>query len=195
MAQARLSAGHADCRRAPRARLRAKEFSLAARPGPRRHRRRGRRRKFAAGERAGGRRAAARDRLERGLRPRRRAFSGWPVTCSNESCRAGCARCRCSTCAAADARLSAAPAGLRSRALPLAAATTTVVLPLSYALTEPEANTNWVFGLGSRPQRTLPPLLYLALEMLVLPLFVFLPMHLLLARLFRRRLGWKRTSD
>ncbi len=58
-----------------------------------------------------------------------------------------------------------------------------VVLPLTYALTGPEENINLVYGpLG--PQDVLPPLLYLALYMLALPLLVILPMHLLLRRLF-----------
>jgi hypothetical protein len=74
--------------------------------------------------------------------------------------------------------------GYDRRALPLAAAATTLVLPLSYLLTDAEANTNWVFGPGRRAQRRLPPLVYLGLEMLALPLLVFLPMHVLLARRF-----------
>jgi hypothetical protein len=43
---------------------------------------------------------------------------------------------------------------------------------------------NWVFGPGSSPQHRLPPRAYLALEMAALPLFAFLPTHLLLCRLF-----------
>jgi hypothetical protein len=61
---------------------------------------------------------------------------------------------------------------------------TWAVLPLTYHLTDPEANVNWVFGPGSSPQRRIPPLAYLALEMAALPLFAFLPTHLLLRRLF-----------
>lgn len=61
---------------------------------------------------------------------------------------------------------------------------TTAVLPLSYALTAPDANVNWVFGPGPSPQRRLSPLHYLALEMAALPLLVQLPMHLLLCRRF-----------
>jgi hypothetical protein len=58
------------------------------------------------------------------------------------------------------------------------------VLPLTYALTEPEKNVNWVFGPGSRPQRRLPPLLYLALEMVVMPVLAILPTHIVLERAF-----------
>lgn len=61
---------------------------------------------------------------------------------------------------------------------------TWLVLPLTYGLTDPAKNINWVFGPGSSPQRRIPPLAYLALEMAVLPLLVFLPMHRLLCRLF-----------
>ncbi len=61
---------------------------------------------------------------------------------------------------------------------------TWLVLPLSYALTDPAENINWVFGPGSSPQRRVPPPVYLALEMTALPLLAFLPMHLLLRRLF-----------
>jgi hypothetical protein len=58
-----------------------------------------------------------------------------------------------------------------------------LVLPLTYALTDPSQNVNWAFGLGNAPQTLIPPLAYLALEMIVLPLFVVLPMHFLLCRL------------
>lgn len=60
---------------------------------------------------------------------------------------------------------------------------TWLVLPLTYGLTDPAENINWVFGPGSSPQRRLPPLAYLALEMAALPL-AFLPMDRLLRRLF-----------
>jgi hypothetical protein len=75
--------------------------------------------------------------------------------------------------------------GYDRRALPLQTALTLIVLPLTYALTDPERNINWAFGPGAKPQRRLPPLLYLGLEMLSLPLLVMLPTHLLLARIFR----------
>jgi hypothetical protein len=65
-----------------------------------------------------------------------------------------------------------------------------VVLPVTYALTDPSLNVNWVFGLGNAPQTFIPPLAYLALEMAVLPLFVALPMD----RLLRRFLPAPRTN-
>lgn len=74
--------------------------------------------------------------------------------------------------------------GYDRRALPIQTAITWAALPLTYALTPPERNINWAFGPGSKPQHRIPPLAWLALEMLVLPALVFLPMHLLLRRLF-----------
>jgi len=50
--------------------------------------------------------------------------------------------------------------------------------------TDPEKNINWVFGPGSKPQHVVPPLLYLGLEMALIPICVFLPTHLLLDRFF-----------
>ena len=59
-----------------------------------------------------------------------------------------------------------------------------VVLPLTYWLTNPAENINWVHGLFGEKQIRLPPLLYLALLMLVFPLLVYFPTHLLLQALF-----------
>jgi hypothetical protein len=58
-----------------------------------------------------------------------------------------------------------------------------IVLPLTYALTAPSLNVNWVFGPGNAPQTFIPPLAYLALEMAALPLLIVLPMDRLLRRL------------
>jgi hypothetical protein len=59
-----------------------------------------------------------------------------------------------------------------------------IVLALSYALTSPGDNINWVFGPGEAAQHAIPPLAYLALEMAAIPLFVLLPFDALLRRLF-----------
>lgn len=61
-----------------------------------------------------------------------------------------------------------------------------VVLPLSYLVTDPSDNVNFAFGPGNSPQSFMSPLLYLALEMILLPIVICLPAHLLLQRLFRR---------
>lgn len=61
-----------------------------------------------------------------------------------------------------------------------------VVLPVTYLLTDRADNINLVFGPGKEAQTALHPLLYLSLEMLVLPVVLCLPMHLLLRRLVER---------
>ncbi len=60
-----------------------------------------------------------------------------------------------------------------------------VVFILSYLFTEPSANINWVYGLGSTPQQWMHPLLYLLCIMIALPVLVYLPSHLLLRALFK----------
>jgi hypothetical protein len=62
-----------------------------------------------------------------------------------------------------------------------------VVLPVTFLVTAPADNINLVFGLGREPQTSIHPLLYLGLEMVLLPVVVCLPAHLLLRRLFGRR--------
>ena len=59
-----------------------------------------------------------------------------------------------------------------------------LVLPISYLCTDPAHNINWVYGWGGAAQTWLPGPLYVALLMLVLPLGVYLPTHLVLKRLF-----------
>ncbi len=63
-------------------------------------------------------------------------------------------------------------------------ALTWVVLPLTYFFTNPEENVNWVFGPGAKPQKRVPPLIYLGLLLIGFPLLVYLPTHLLLQMLF-----------
>jgi hypothetical protein len=60
-----------------------------------------------------------------------------------------------------------------------------VVLPLSYRVSNARENVNWVYGLGEKRQRILPAPLFLILLMLLFPLAVYLPTHLLFARIFR----------
>lgn len=61
---------------------------------------------------------------------------------------------------------------------------TLALLPATWLLTRPDENINWVYGPGTEPQHRIPPLLYLAAEMAVMPVLVFLPTHMLLKRLF-----------
>ena len=58
-----------------------------------------------------------------------------------------------------------------------------IILPLCYLTTDPADNINFVFGPGKEPQTLLPPLLYLGLGMVLVPLAIYLPLHLLLHRL------------
>jgi hypothetical protein len=62
-----------------------------------------------------------------------------------------------------------------------------VVLPVTYAVTEPADNVNWVYGPGSKPQTWMTPRIYLGLVMLVFPIVIYLPTHLLLSALFGER--------
>ena len=70
--------------------------------------------------------------------------------------------------------------GYERRALLASTALCWVVLPVSYGFTDPAKNINWVFGQRGEPQTWLPGPWYLALLMLLLPLCVYLPTHLLL---------------
>ena len=76
--------------------------------------------------------------------------------------------------------------GYDRRALAIHCSLTWTVLPLTYAVTDPGDNINWVFGPGARPQRRVPPLGYLGLAMIAFPLLVHWPTHLILRNLFRR---------
>jgi hypothetical protein len=72
-----------------------------------------------------------------------------------------------------------------------------VVLPLSFWLTPPTRNINWVFGPFGRPQELIEPELYLAALMLAYPLVLYLPTHLVLRRLFSatpEKGEWRRRS-
>ena len=60
-----------------------------------------------------------------------------------------------------------------------------IVLPVTYRLTDPADNVNWVYGPGARPQTWMTPRAYLAAVMVFFPLVVYLPTHLLLRALFR----------
>jgi hypothetical protein len=52
-----------------------------------------------------------------------------------------------------------------------------IVLPVTYWLTDPRENVNWVHGLG-KPQTAFPPWAYLALLILAFSLVLYLPPHL-----------------
>ena len=69
--------------------------------------------------------------------------------------------------------------GYDRRAFALQSLLALVVLPLSYWVTDPAENVNWVHGLG-RAQRWMPPWLYLALLTVSFWLVLYLPPHLLM---------------
>jgi hypothetical protein len=60
-----------------------------------------------------------------------------------------------------------------------------VILPLSYLVSNAQENVNWVYGFGQNPQRILPPPVFVILLMLLFPLAVYLPTHLLFIKIFR----------
>lgn len=63
-----------------------------------------------------------------------------------------------------------------------------IILPVTYFLTDPRDNINWVFGPGE-VQTTVPPLVYLLLMMAALPGAVYWPTHRALAWWAGRRDG------
>lgn len=73
--------------------------------------------------------------------------------------------------------------GYDQRALLLQTIIALVVLPVTYWLTEPEDNINWVYG-PVGPQDMLADYLYLALLAGVLIVVLYLPSHLLFKRFF-----------
>jgi hypothetical protein len=58
------------------------------------------------------------------------------------------------------------------------------VLPLTYWLTDPEQNINWVFGPASVQRDRTSAILYLGMLMIAFPVLVYLPTHVLLQALF-----------
>jgi hypothetical protein len=61
-----------------------------------------------------------------------------------------------------------------------------VVLAVTYWITDPVDNVNWIYGPGSRVQTRLRPRTYLALTMIFFPVIIYLPTHLILRAVFGR---------
>ena len=74
--------------------------------------------------------------------------------------------------------------GYDSRAFPAQVILSWLVLPASYLFTEPAKNINWVYGITEIPQIWMPEFVYLSLLMVLFPLLIFLPTHILLKRIF-----------
>jgi hypothetical protein len=75
--------------------------------------------------------------------------------------------------------------GYEQRAFAWQTVVALMVLPLSYLVSDPQENVNWVYGFGQNPQRILPAPLFVILLMLLFPLAVYLPTHLIFSRIFR----------
>lgn len=59
-----------------------------------------------------------------------------------------------------------------------------IILPLTYGVTRPEENINWVYGMIEAPQQWLPAPLYLGALMLIYPTLICFPTHVILKRFF-----------
>jgi hypothetical protein len=59
-----------------------------------------------------------------------------------------------------------------------------IVLPLSYLFGDPQRNINWVYGFGERPETRIAALWFLAFLILMFPLAISLPTHLVLGKVF-----------
>jgi len=75
--------------------------------------------------------------------------------------------------------------GYDRRALMAQTLVALVVLPVSYFLTDPAQNINWVRGTGSTPQTWMPPMAYLLLLMVLIPACAYLPTHWIALKAFR----------
>lgn len=75
--------------------------------------------------------------------------------------------------------------GYERRALVAQTVLAWVVLPLSYWLTKPEENVNWVRGFNNGLQKRVRPTVYLGLLMIGFPVLLYLPTHFLLVTLFK----------
>ena len=62
-----------------------------------------------------------------------------------------------------------------------------LLLPLTFLLTDPALNINWLWQPFGLPQNLLPPTLFLFLMLLLYPLIIFYPSHRLLQAMFRSR--------
>ena len=74
--------------------------------------------------------------------------------------------------------------GYDGRALLIQTLIAWLVLPLSYAVSSPSANVNWVFGVGEALSISYAPYLFVVLQMVVLPVVAYLPAHFLLKHWF-----------
>lgn len=76
--------------------------------------------------------------------------------------------------------------GYDRRGIRLQTVLTCAILPLTYFMTDPLLNINWVFGPFGKIQDTLDPLLYLGIVMTAYPVLLYLPTHHLILFIQRR---------
>ncbi|MFQ5527044.1 MAG: hypothetical protein ACE5GX_12385 [Thermoanaerobaculia bacterium] len=62
-----------------------------------------------------------------------------------------------------------------------------ILLPITYWVTDPELNINWLWRPFGMPQTLMPELVYLGVEMVAVPLVLYLPTHAALAWWTRRQ--------
>ena len=74
--------------------------------------------------------------------------------------------------------------GYRKKALLYQTLFAWLILPITYAVTDPSASINWVYGFGPEPQTAVPGPLFVAFLMVAIPLVLYLPAHLMLKRWF-----------
>jgi hypothetical protein len=70
-----------------------------------------------------------------------------------------------------------------------------IIFPLTYGVSRPEKNINWVFGVTEVPQQWLPAPMYLAALMVIYPTLVCFPTHLVLKRLFPKTQEVRRDKE
>jgi hypothetical protein len=73
--------------------------------------------------------------------------------------------------------------GYDRRALPAQIALAVIVVPVTYLVTDPSENINWVYGPAQR-QDWIPPLWYLVLLLFTFVFLVYLPSHWVFKRFF-----------
>src|SRR5438128_1877205 len=79
--------------------------------------------------------------------------------------------------------------GYDRRGLYYQIATACVVLPICWLGWDEKINLNWVWGPFNRPQHLVSPLLFVPICILGYTLVLYLPTHLILNRLFGKRMG------
>jgi hypothetical protein len=74
--------------------------------------------------------------------------------------------------------------GYDRRAFVAQTALALVVLPVTWLVSTPDDNINWVYGLADGPQDWMPSWVWLLLVMAAFPLVVYLPSHLAFKKIF-----------